>query len=69
MDDHELAADVARRAGDLLLELRASGIDEEKELRRRGDAESNALILPLLRDARPGDAILSEESKLSLIHI
>jgi 3'(2'), 5'-bisphosphate nucleotidase len=63
VNDHELAADVARRAGALLLELRASGIDDEKELRRRGDAESNALILPLLRDARPGDAILSEESK------
>ncbi|MDQ1521250.1 MAG: 3(2), 5-bisphosphate nucleotidase [Actinomycetota bacterium] len=63
MNDHELAADTARRAGELLVELRNAGIDDEKELRRRGDHESNEFILPLLTAARPGDAILSEESK------
>jgi 3'(2'), 5'-bisphosphate nucleotidase len=63
VNDHEFAADAARRAGELLLELRASGIDDEKELRRRGDHDSNELLLALLREHRPDDAVLSEESK------
>ncbi len=58
MDDHELAADAARRAGALLLELRARGADG-----KAGDRQADDLILPLLRAARPADAILSEESK------
>lgn len=58
MNDHELAADVARRAGELLLELRAQGADG-----KTGDRRADDLILPLLRAARPDDAILSEESK------
>jgi 3'(2'), 5'-bisphosphate nucleotidase len=63
VDDHELAADIARQAGELLMTLRASGIEDATELRKRGDLESNECILPLLRAARPDDAILSEESK------
>jgi 3'(2'), 5'-bisphosphate nucleotidase len=63
MNDHELAGDIARRAGELLVELRASGVNDEKELRRRGDAESNECILALLAQHRPDDAVLSEESK------
>lgn len=58
MDDHELAADTARRAGELLLDLRAQGADG-----KTGDRKADDLILPLLRSARPDDAILSEESK------
>jgi 3'(2'), 5'-bisphosphate nucleotidase len=58
VNDHELAADCARRAGDLLLELRARGASKDD-----GDRESNVLILDLLSKARPDDAILSEESK------
>jgi 3'(2'), 5'-bisphosphate nucleotidase len=58
MNDHELAADVAHRAGALLLELRAAGASKDD-----GDREANELILALLADARPDDAILSEESK------
>ena len=58
MNDHELAADVARQAGALLLELRARGAGKDD-----GDRESNDLILRLLGTARPDDAILSEESK------
>jgi 3'(2'), 5'-bisphosphate nucleotidase len=61
--DDELAADIARRAGELLVALRASGVEDEKELRRRGDAESNECILSLLAEHRPDDAVLSEESK------
>jgi 3'(2'), 5'-bisphosphate nucleotidase len=63
VNDHELAADVAREAGELLVALRASGVEDATELRTRGDLESNERILALLRAARPDDAILSEESK------
>jgi 3'(2'), 5'-bisphosphate nucleotidase len=58
MNDHELAADVAQRASALLLDLRARGATKDD-----GDRESNDLILQLLAEARPDDAILSEESK------
>jgi 3'(2'), 5'-bisphosphate nucleotidase len=58
MNDHELAADTARRAGDLLMELRATG-----GTGAQGDRQADDLILPFLREHRPDDAILSEESK------
>jgi 3'(2'), 5'-bisphosphate nucleotidase len=58
MDDHELAADAARRAAELLVELRAAGATGAD-----GDRRSNELILEVLARARPDDAILSEESK------
>lgn len=35
---------------------------DARELGRRGDAGSNALLLRLLSEYRPGDAVLSEES-------
>ena len=60
--DARLAADLAGQAGDLLLTLRqASGLTG-KELGKRGDTASNSLLLRELADARPGDAVLSEES-------
>jgi 3'(2'), 5'-bisphosphate nucleotidase len=55
MDDHQLAADLAARAGTRLLEIRARGGAE-------GDRQSNELLLRLLAGARPDDAVLSEES-------
>ncbi len=58
MDDHELAADIAREAGELLLELQA-----QKASKDEGDRLSNDLILARLAAARPDDAVLSEESK------
>ena len=48
----------ARRAGDFLVELRARGGTGAE-----GDRQANDLILPFLREHRPDDAILSEESK------
>ena len=61
-DDHQLAADVAEQAAALLLELRQSLEGEEPErLRDEGDLRSHALITELLADARPDDAVLSEE--------
>ena len=58
MDDHELAAQIAREAGQLLVRRRAEGASKDD-----GDRESNELILARLADARPDDAVLSEESK------
>jgi 3'(2'), 5'-bisphosphate nucleotidase len=53
---------LALAAGALLLELRADSGLSGAELGKRGDTESNALLLTLLREARPADAVLSEES-------
>jgi 3'-phosphoadenosine 5'-phosphosulfate (PAPS) 3'-phosphatase len=61
-DDVALAADLARRAGELLLEIRAISGLEGKALGRRGDHDSNQLLLAALAKARPDDAVLSEES-------
>jgi len=59
--DHQLAAQIAHAAGELLLSLRER-IDDPARLRAAGDRESNELILDRLRAARPDDAILSEEA-------
>ena len=58
MNDHELAADIARAAGALLVRRRAEGATKDD-----GDRESNELILARLAAERPDDAVLSEESK------
>ncbi|MBU3067139.1 3'(2'),5'-bisphosphate nucleotidase CysQ [Nocardia sp. NEAU-G5] len=55
MDDHELAATLAEEAGKLLLAIRSQG-------GAAGDRQSNALLLERLAQARPDDAVLSEES-------
>lgn len=60
--DAALAAELAERAGALLLDLqRTSGLTG-KELGKAGDAQANQLLLGLLAERRPGDAVLSEES-------
>ena len=70
--DAEISRDVAREAGQLLLAIRRDFMAENgpaqdkataNRLRDAADAASNDLILDLLRQARPGDAILSEEAK------
>ena len=58
MDDHELAADIAREAGEVLVELQARNATKDE-----GDRLSNELILSRLTAMRPDDAVLSEESK------
>ncbi|HJQ44273.1 MAG TPA: 3'(2'),5'-bisphosphate nucleotidase CysQ [Jatrophihabitantaceae bacterium] len=60
--DTELASELAERAGALLLELREQSGLAGKELGKHGDRESNELLLRELASARPGDAVLSEES-------
>lgn len=59
--DARLAAAIAEEAGQLLLEVRRSGL-EGKELGKEGDRRSNELILARLAATRPADAVLSEES-------
>jgi 3'(2'), 5'-bisphosphate nucleotidase len=60
--DVTLAADLAQRAGQLLLSIRSTPGLEGKELGKRGDHDSNELLLAGLAEARPDDAVLSEES-------
>lgn len=67
-DDAEISRDIARQAGQLLLDLRANfGSIEDKDsanaLRKQGDQQSHEFIMQALSSARPGDAILSEEGK------
>ncbi|WP_129791128.1 3'(2'),5'-bisphosphate nucleotidase CysQ [Sphingosinicella sp. CPCC 101087] len=62
MTDEELAARLAEGAGRLLTELRESRILEGAALGRVGDKVANAYLLTALREWRPQDAILSEES-------
>jgi len=59
-DDHALAADLAERAGRLLLELRAKGGDPGA-LRNAGDRQSHEFLVAELARERPADAVLSEE--------
>ena len=60
LDDHALAADLAERAGDLLLALRAGGGDPDA-LRKAGDRQSHEFLMAELARERPDDAVLSEE--------
>jgi 3'(2'), 5'-bisphosphate nucleotidase len=60
--DARLAAELAEQAGHLLLSLRETSGLTGRELGKRGDADSNELLLRELAAVRPGDAVLSEES-------
>lgn len=60
-DDTRLAAELAQRAGELLLDLR-SRHEHGPDLGKRGDKQSNAFLLEQFAVARPDDAVLSEES-------
>ena len=65
-DDHRLARSLAEEAGRLLLDLRARLVAEgasADELEAEGDRQSHELLMARLADARPGDAILSEEGR------
>jgi 3'(2'), 5'-bisphosphate nucleotidase len=61
-DDDRLAAELAERAGTLLLDLRAAGGDPE-DLRKAGDRLSHEFLAAELAARRPGDAVLSEEGR------
>jgi len=61
--DAELAARLAAEAGRILIQVRASGLYEGKELGKAGDAAANRFLVEALREARPDDGLLSEEEK------
>jgi len=61
-DDHVLAAWTATVAGDLLTVVRTTGL-EGKELKDAGDRAAHELLMDLLQQHRPDDAVLSEEGK------
>jgi 3'(2'), 5'-bisphosphate nucleotidase len=64
VSDHALAAELARAAGLFLLDLRARRRDEGvtgKALGVEGDAKAHELLVARLAEARPDDAVLSEE--------
>ncbi len=57
-----MAADIATRSGEMLLQLRRSlGGAEPRRLGAEGDRRSHTLISELLAAARPGEPVLSEE--------
>lgn len=64
VDDHRLAEDLARRAGDLLVELQERLVSEGAPaavLGAEGDRQAHELLVGELAAARPADAVLSEE--------
>ena len=61
--DGDLAARLTYEAGELLLALRAQGEFSGRALGDEGDRRANALLMAALRDARPDDGILSEETR------
>src|SRR5688572_16247590 len=65
LDDHELARALADAAGEVLLGLRErTGTDGDAgQLRADGDRQSHLFLMEQLAEARPDDAVLSEEGK------
>jgi 3'(2'), 5'-bisphosphate nucleotidase len=59
-DDHVLATWLAEEAGRKLLDVRGQGL-EGRELKDAGDAAAHDLLMELLAQHRPDDAVLSEE--------
>jgi 3'(2'), 5'-bisphosphate nucleotidase len=59
-DDHVLATWLATVAGERLLEVRTEGL-EGRELKDAGDAAAHELLMGLIAEHRPTDAVLSEE--------
>jgi 3'(2'), 5'-bisphosphate nucleotidase len=62
-DDATVAADLAARAGELLLTLRQEITGDPAALRHAGDNRSQALLAKALAEVRPDDAVLSEEAE------
>src|ERR1700712_1500267 len=60
-DDHALAAWAADQAGALLLDVRGQGL-EGRELKDAGALAAHELLMRLLAEHRPDDAVLSEEA-------
>lgn len=64
--DHDFAVSAATRAGELLMELRSEMSARNapaQELKDTGDQQSHELLMEILANERPHDAVLSEEGK------
>ncbi len=61
-DDHRFAAWAATVAGERLTRVRTEGL-QGKELKDAGDQAAHDLLVALLAEHRPDDAVLSEEGK------
>jgi 3'(2'), 5'-bisphosphate nucleotidase len=60
--DARLAGELATAAGELLVRLRSDSGLSGKELGAAGDEQANDLLVSRVREERPDDAVLSEES-------
>ncbi len=68
-EDHQLAHDLAAETGELLMAVRDRLVTAGAtagELKDTGDSEAHNLIVQRLAEARPDDAVLSEEGKDNL---
>ncbi|RDC59168.1 3'(2'),5'-bisphosphate nucleotidase [Alteripontixanthobacter maritimus] len=63
LSDAALAAHLAHEAGRIALRVRAESGLEGRGLGDEGDRRANEYLVAALREARPDDGILSEESK------
>jgi len=63
LDDAALAAHLAETAGRILLLVRDSGLFTGKALGKAGDQVANQFLIHALREQRPDDGLLSEESQ------
>ena len=63
LDDAALAAHLADYAGRILLTVRDSGLFAGKALGKAGDQVANQFLVRALREQRPDDGLLSEESQ------
>lgn len=63
MTDAELAAHLAETAGRLLIALRASAMFSPRALGKAGDQTVNQFLCHAIREQRPDDGLLSEETK------
>jgi 3'(2'), 5'-bisphosphate nucleotidase len=63
VNDHELAASLATEAGEILLKVRVEYADaDQKERKDAGDRRAQEFLAAALAQARPDDAVLSEEA-------
>lgn len=61
--DHALARDLAARAGELLLRVRAQWDGDAAALKDAGDRQAHELLVEALAAERPDDGVLSEEGR------
>ncbi|MDG2426996.1 MAG: 3'(2'),5'-bisphosphate nucleotidase CysQ [Acidimicrobiales bacterium] len=70
-NDHQLAADLATRAGALLLKIRARLTADGAPMaviKNEGDRQSHEFLMEALAKMRPNDAVLSEEGTAYACH-